>query len=199
MVSNGSKPTPHLRVLLSGPAATEVEATLEYEPAISVRRGRRGRRSLIGRRRRARARVFLRPQPGRRGGTPARGHGRPAHPRRVRRAERDRRDGPRSRRGRRPRPAAAGRDAALRDPQGGDRGRGHVDRQGGHRLLAEGRERQDRAGDEPRSRSRALGREDAPRRPRPAVRRLRADARGRRRGRRSPTSRRPPATSTPRS
>ena len=51
------------------------------------------------------------------------------------------------------------------------------DRQGRHRLLAEGRKRQDRAGDEPRGRGRALRPEDAPRRPRPAVRRLGADAR----------------------
>jgi Flp pilus assembly CpaE family ATPase len=36
VVSNGSKPTPQLRVLLSGPAATEVEATLADQPALSV-------------------------------------------------------------------------------------------------------------------------------------------------------------------
>ena len=36
MGSNGAKPTPHVRVLLSGPAATEVEATLAYEPGLSV-------------------------------------------------------------------------------------------------------------------------------------------------------------------
>jgi Flp pilus assembly CpaE family ATPase len=36
VVSNGSKPAHHLRVLLRGPAATEVEATLAYEPALSV-------------------------------------------------------------------------------------------------------------------------------------------------------------------
>ena len=65
---------------------------------------------------------------------------------------------------------------------------GNRDRQGRHRLLAEGRKRQDRARHEPRCRDRALRPEDAPRRPRPAVRRLGTDAGSDARGRRSPTS-----------
>ena len=66
MGSNGAKPTPHVRVLLSGPAATEVEATLATSRRSSVIRRRRGR-SLGGRRRRPRARVLLRPRRRRRG------------------------------------------------------------------------------------------------------------------------------------
>ena len=64
------------------------------------------------------------------------------------------------------------------------------DRQGRHRLLAQGRQRQDRARDEPRGRGcAASGMRDAARRPRPPVRRLGAHAGRRRRARRSPTSR----------
>ena len=36
MVSNGSHPTPRLSVLLSGPAASNVAATLEHQPALAV-------------------------------------------------------------------------------------------------------------------------------------------------------------------
>ena len=36
MVSNGSHPTPKLSVLLSGPAASNVAATLEHQPALAV-------------------------------------------------------------------------------------------------------------------------------------------------------------------
>ena len=174
MGSNGN--TPKLRVLLTGPAADRLAPTLE-----------RRTRDLDGRAPGAddssRADVALHvvasssdPNVAEEVRRAPRGRRRAADPGRVRRAERDRRDRPRRRRGRRADPAPADRDAAVRAPQGCDRPGGDRGRQGRDRLLAEGRKRQDRAGDEPRRGGRALGPKDAPRRPRPAVRRLRADA-----------------------
>ena len=96
------------------------------------------------------------------------------------------RGGARRRRRRRAAAAAAGRERRLRDPQGGARrpaatpaaaGRKRPDRD---RVLAEGRDGQDRDRDEPRRRAReARGQADAAARPRPAVRRRRDHARAR--------------------
>ena len=96
------------------------------------------------------------------------------------------RGGARARRRRRPAAAAADRQRRLRDPQGrprrqaADRARQAPARPDRHRVLAQGRNGQDRHGHEPRHLAReALGQAGAPARPRPPVRRRRDHARDR--------------------